>query len=154
MRESRRIPALPVLVSFVGPLDFNNVTLTADADGAYDWHVIAGLQVEVFVSQSIAMSDVIRQLSTIAAAVPDRIILTFVEGPRIECGERRTVRDEKGDFGLFDWFPMSIGPTGYAGARIIEKQLWKAIANGDIPTPFDRARELVGEIIKEKQQCA
>lgn len=154
MRRDRKVPALPVLISFVGPLEFSNVTLSASADGIYNWRIIAGLDVEIFVSKSVAMSDVIRHLAAIAAAVPKRMVVTYVEGPRVECGEYRIVRDEQGDFWLFDWFPMAVGPNAYSAGRVIEQQLWKAMASGDIPTPFDRARELVGEVLKEKNQCA
>lgn len=152
MREVRRVPELPVLVSLVGPLDFTNLTLHADAGETMDWHCLQALQVEVFASVDVPFAKVIRTLVDIAAVVPDRMVLAFTEGLRVECGESRRIYDDAGEFELFDWFPMAVGPNAYVSSQIIEKKLWKAIASQEIPTPFDRARELVGEIIKERNQ--
>jgi hypothetical protein len=158
MRMSGDVPELPILASFVGPLNrFNNLALIAGkpADD-YDWRALRGLEVEVIATQQVPFAHLVRHLAAIAAVVPKRMVLTFVEGPCIECGESRTVCDEHGDFMLFDWFPIAIAiiPTGYVGAQIVTRKLWAAIARGDIPTPFDRAMDLVVEIAKEKQQCA
>ena len=154
MRKAKGVPELPVLVSFDGLLDFSNLTLIAKPAESYDWRCLADLEIEVFVSQSTSFAEVIAQLAAIAAVVPKRMILTFLEGPRIDCGERRMVRDEAGDFWLFDWFPMAIGPFSYAGASALTRRIWAAIAKGDIPTPFDRAAELVVQIAKERHECA
>lgn len=152
MRVNRKVPPLPVLISFVGKLDFTNLTLIADVSEQHNWRTVMGLEVEVFAARRIAFADIVRQLAAIAAVVPKRMVLTFVEGPRIECGESRRIYDDAGDFDLFDWFPMAVGLNAYGPAQIVEKQLWKAIADGDIPTPYDRAVTLVGEILKEKNQ--
>jgi hypothetical protein len=154
LRMRGTVPELPVLVSLAGALDFNNVTLQADAGAGYDWRIVAGLEVEVFTSVSVNFQKVLRTLVDIAAAVPSRMVLTFSEGAQVGCGESRVVHHADGDFALFDWFPMAVGPKGYVAGSVVEKQLWKAIADGRIPMPFDKAREVVGEILKEKQQCA
>jgi len=149
------VPELPVLLSFVGPLnDFTNVTLIADAARSYEWRCIQGLEVEVFVSRSVLMGDVLRQLADIAAAVPDRMVLTFVEGPRIDCGEMRVVPHPEGDFGLFDWFPMAVGPKWYAEGAKVAKRLWQELGHA-LPIPFDRAFGLLLQIANERgASCA
>lgn len=148
------VPNLPVLVSFVGPLnDFTNVTLLGQSAGAYDWHCIAGLEVEVFVSRKVAFTDVLAQLAAIAAGVPKRMILTFTEGPRVECGELRIVPHPSGDFGLFDWFPIAIGPTWYAEGGKVARRLWSELGRG-LPIPFDEASGILLKIASEEPVCA
>jgi hypothetical protein len=151
LRMRGLVPELPVLVSLVGTLDFSNVTLYADAGKPYDWRVIAGLEVEVFASLAVPFSGLLRTLADIAAAVPKRMVLAFSEGARIECGEMRLVRDENGDFGLFDWFPIAVGPYDAHGAKVA-KRLWAELGKS-IPIPFDEAMTLVHQIAAEKQ-CA
>lgn len=150
------VPELPVLISFVGPLEFNNLTLLATAGGKYDWHCIGGLEVEVFVSQQMPFSAVLKQLADIAAGVPKTMVLTFTEGPRVHCGEMRTVTD----FALFDWFPMVVTPEraapdnhirAWTEGKVIEKQLWDEIGRA-LPIPYEKAMELVVEIARENQQ--
>jgi hypothetical protein len=147
MRKRRSAPALPVLASLVGPLEFSNFTLLAQAGGAYDWHCIAGLEVEVFVSHEVAFANVLRHLADIAAAVPKRMVLTFIDGPRIECGEWRTVPHPEGDFALFDWFPIGIGPR-YGQSQPIVRRLFAELGKA-LPIPFDRAMGLVLEVAQE-----
>lgn len=154
MRIARQVPELPVLISFVGPIGFDNVTLIGDPESQQDWHVVAGLDVEVFVSKAMSFASIVRALCLIASAVPKRIVLTFREGPRVECGEMRTVAHEDGDFALFDWFPIAIGPMAYPAGQVVARQLLAAIADGEIPTPFDRAMDLVVAAAAEKQPCA
>jgi hypothetical protein len=155
LRSDGMAPELPILVSFIGPLNgFTNTVLAGDPAASHDWRPIMGLDVEVFASSRIAFPRIVQQLAGIAAAVPKRLLLTFDEGPRVDCGERRIVRDGAGDFWLFDWLPMAIGPVAYAGGRVVARRLWDAIASGDIPTPFDRAAELVVEIATERHSCA
>lgn len=151
MRKARQIPHLPVLISLVGPLEFNNLTLIAHADREYDWRPVAGLEVEVFASNQVKFGDLIHVLGSVAAAVPSRLILAFLEGPRVDCGESRLVFHPEGDFELFDWLPMAIGTSAWEPSQSIVKALWKSIANGSIPTPYDRAMNLVEAIAKEKQ---
>lgn len=158
MRTSEKptVPELPVLISLVGSLGFNNLTLYANAGNAYDWHPIAGLEVEVFASAATPFSDLLSLLAAIAAAVPKRMVLTFIDGPRIDCGEMRTITD----FAVFDWFPMTItpinaAPSEHIGAwnsgRIIEQKLWKALGK-ELPIPYEKAMDLVVLIAKENQQ--
>jgi hypothetical protein len=155
-KEPAEVPALPILISLVGSLGFNNLTLYANAGTVYDWHLIAGLEVEVFASAETLFSQLLSLLAAIAAAVPKHMVLTFVDGPRIDCGEMRTVTD----FALFDWFPMTITPTNAAPAahieawnsgRIIEQKLWKALGK-ELPIPYEKAMDLVVQIAKENQQ--
>jgi hypothetical protein len=152
MRKARNVPGLPILVSLVGPLDFNNLTLLADASKDYDWRALTGLEVEVFTAQRVPMHHLIRVLAAIAAVVPSRIILAFNEGPRVDCGESRVVFHPDGDFKIFDWLPMAIGTSAWAPSKSIVRALWKAVASGDIPTPYDQAMTLVEQIAKENRQ--
>lgn len=154
--ETPKVPELPVLISFVGPLEYRNLTLQANSGVKYDWHCIAGLEVEVFVSQKLTFSAVLKQLAEIAAGVPKTMVLTFTEGPRVHCGEMRTVTD----FAVFDWFPMVVTPERAAPAthirawtegKVIEKQLWDELGRA-LPIPYEKAMDLVVEIARENQQ--
>jgi hypothetical protein len=157
MREARRVPELPVLISFVGPLDeFTNLKLIANASEKYDWHCIAALEVEVFVSMGTPFSAILSQLAAIAAAVPKTMVLTFAEGPRIHCGEMRTLTD----FALFDWFPMTVTPEraapdnhirAWTEGRVIEKKLWHELGRA-LPIPYEKAADLVVQVARENQQ--
>ena len=157
-RVNGRVPELPVLVSLVGPLEFTNLTLHAEAGAAYDWRAISALEIEVFASLEVPWPKVIRTLSDIAAAVPKRMVLTFAEGACVDCGEMRAVTD----FAVFDWFPMVVTPTRAAPAdhirawtdgQAIARKLWQA--QGDtIPVPYDKAMDLVVQIAAENQPCA
>jgi hypothetical protein len=144
-----------VLISLVGTLEFDNVTLYADAGAAYDWHLIAALEVEVFASASTPFRKLLATLAGIAAGVPKHMVLTFAEGPRIDCGEMRTVTD----FAVFDWFPMGIMPTGLAPAehirlwneeKVIEKKLWHELGRA-LPIPYDKAMDLMVQIAWENR---
>lgn len=154
--EKPSVPALPILISLVGPLDFNNLTLYADVNKTYDWHLIAALEVEVFASAATPFRKLLNVLAGIAAAVPKHMVLTFVDGPRIDCGEMRTVTD----FAVFDWFPMTITPDCAAPARhirawdegrVIEKKLWHELGRA-LPIPYEKAMDLVVQIARENQQ--
>lgn len=149
LRKGREVPALPVLVSLVGPLSWSNVTLQAIAGEPYDWRLLLDLNVEVFVDSNTPFVDLLRTLSAIAAAVPRTMVLAFLEGPRVHCGEMRTVPGQ--DFALFDWFPMAIGPSDYLAASKIEKSLWAEMGRS-IPIPFDDACELVVQVVTEQAQ--
>lgn len=145
MRKSGHVPALPVLVTLAGSLSWANVTLLATVGERYDWRPISALDIEVFASASTGFHDLLAMLADVAAAVPKTMVLTFVEGPRIHCGEMRALMD----FALFDWLPTSLGPGHYAEARKIEKRIWAELGRS-IPTPFDEACELVGQVIHER----
>jgi hypothetical protein len=156
MRKARNVPELPILISFVGPLEFTNLTLIASAGEKYDWQPVAGLEVEVFVSMRTPFSAILAQLAAIAAAVPKTMVLTFAEGPRIHCGEMRTLTD----FALFDWFPMTVTPEraapenhirAWTEGRVIEKKLWHELGRA-LPIPYEKAAELVVQIAGENQQ--
>lgn len=153
LRTKRGVPELPVLVSLVGKLDFENLTLIASPAERYDWQCLADLHVEVFVSERISFDRVVRVLAEIASAVPAKLVVQFVDGPRIDCGDSRVVRHVDGDFALFDWFPIVVQPmASIAGATVVRK-LYAAISDGTIPTPFEEAMSLVMQIAGE-QQCA
>lgn len=149
MRRNREIPALPVLVTLAGPLSWSNLTLAATAGERYDWRPLMALDVEVFASAAVPFGDLLATLSDIAAVVPKTMVLTFLEGPRIHCGESRTLMD----FALFDWLPMSIGPSHYLEARKIEKRIWAEMGRA-IPVPFDEAVNVVGQFIQENAREA
>lgn len=149
LRMRRMVPDLPVLISLVGPLEFNNVTLLSDAGVGYDWRAISALEIEVFTNVSIPFAKVLRTLADLAAAVPDRMVLTFVDGPRIDCGELRRVTD----FALFDWFPMAVGPKFYLEGTKVARRLWSELGRS-LPIPYDEALNLVLQIATEQQQCA
>lgn len=148
LRMSGDAPADPVLVSLVGSLRHANLTLYADAGAAHDWRCIAALDVEVFASTSVPFADLLRTLADLAAAVPRHMVLTFVEGPRVECGEMRTLQD----FALFDWFPIAIGPSAWDEGTVIARRLLDALGK-ELPIPYDHAVRLVGEVMQEGQQC-
>lgn len=152
LRKRREVPELPVLVSFAGSLEFTNTTLLAVASEDYDWRCLTGLEVEVFVSNDTAFAAVLRHLAAIAAVVPSRMILTFIEGPRVECGEWRVVPHPDGDFMLFDWFPIGVGPRFYGDAQAVVRKLVRELGKA-LPIPFDRATDLLFEIARERA-CA
>ncbi|WP_042337965.1 hypothetical protein [Paraburkholderia ferrariae] len=147
MRKSGNVPELPVLVALAGPLNFNNVTLSAVAGQRYDWRPVAALDVEVFASADVPWGDLLRVLADIAAVVPKSLVLTFAEGPRVHCGEMSTVPGQ--DFALFDWFPMPIGPIHWPASRTLARRLLDA--SGDtLPAPYDHACELVVQLVAER----
>jgi len=155
MRSAGEVPELPVLISLVGTLDFNNVTLYADAGAKYDWHLIAALEVEVFASASTPFRKLLSLLAAVAAGVPKHMVLTFGEGPRIDCGEMRTVTD----FALFDWFPMVVMPVNVTPAqhikawndgKAIERKLWHELGRA-LPIPYEKASDLALQIAQERE---
>lgn len=137
LRSNGFKPEHPVLVSFVGNLPYSNTILHAKADESYDWRCLAGLEVEVFVNRSMSFPSVIAALVAIAACVPAHMVLTYTEGPRIECGEWRRIDD----FALFDWLPMVVGPTSHAEASLIRKRLFAELGKS-IPLPYEQALPL------------
>ena len=137
MRKRGVVPDVPILVSLIGPLRHGNVTLIAEHDRNYDWRSVAGLEVEVFVNRFVPWQSVLLVLRELAAVVPARMVLTFTEGPMVECGEWRQITD----FKLFDWFPIAVGPVcwpeGTKLARRILAELGKSL-----PIPYDQAVDL------------
>lgn len=149
LRISGMVPEHPVLISLVGKLPYRNLTLQAKTDERYDWHAIAALEVEVMASAQVPFSALLATLADIARAVPKRMVLTFTEGPRVECGEMRTLRD----FALFDWFPMAIAPICWPQSRHIARSLWKALGT-ELPIPYDEAAELIPRAaLEELRAC-
>jgi hypothetical protein len=152
MRREGNKPEGVTLVSFVGSLPHSNFTVYAEPGDACDWTPLAGLEIEVLVNASMPMPTVLRQLSAIASAAPEHMVLTYVEGPRIDCGQARySLQAFNPNTGrmLFDWFPMAIGPSHLADASKIEKRLWRALDN-EIPIPFDASeKRLVNRMNKE-----
>lgn len=147
MRERGEIPALPILVSFIGPLGYNNVTLQGDVSERYDWRPVAALDVEIFASASVEFPKLLRALSDIAEVVPQTMVLTFKEGPRVHCGEWRQIDD----FRLFDWFPMAIGPSCYPQGGVIARKILSELGRA-IPIPYDEACDLFHKVAREKMQ--
>lgn len=153
MRRAGRVPELPVLATLVGPLRFENVTLSAAAGRLYDWRPIAALDVEVFASADVPWGDLLRTLGDISAAVPDTLVLAFREGPRVHCGERRIVPGE--DFALFDWFPIPIpiAPMCWPASDTLARRLFDALCD-TLPNPYDRACELIEQLAAERNESA
>jgi hypothetical protein len=147
MRRSGRVPELPVLVALAGPLGFNNVTLSAVAGQPYDWRPVAALDIEVFASANVPWGDLLRVLADIAAVVPKSLVLTFVEGPRVHCGEMSMVPAQ--DFALFDWFPLPIASIHWPASRTLVRRLLDALGDS-LPNPYDRACELVVQLVAER----
>ncbi|WP_236871924.1 histidine ammonia-lyase [Burkholderia pseudomultivorans] len=147
MRRRRQAPADSVLVSFVGSLEFSNLTLHASTHERYDWRPIAALDVEAFASASIAFPALLRSLVDMAAVVPRRMVLTFREGPRVELGEWRRITD----FRVFDWCPMALGGPCWDDARALALRIFGELGKS-IPTPYDEACTLVIKAAQEAQQ--
>lgn len=147
MRRRREVPALPVLVTLAGPLSWSNVTLSAVAGERYDWRPLAALDVEVFASHDVPFRDLLATLADIAAVVPKSLVLAFLEGPRVHCGDWRQITD----FRLFDWFPMAVGPTHYADATVLARRLFAELGKA-IPIPYDEACGLVVQLAHENAQ--
>lgn len=152
MRREGNKPEGVTLVSFVGSLPHSNFTVYAEPDHVCDWKPLAGLEVDVIVNGVIPMTTVMRQLSAIASSAPEHMVLSFLEGPRVDCGQARyslqAFNPNTGGM-LFDWFPMAIGPLHFADALKIEKRLWRALDN-EIPIPFDAfEKRLVNRMNKE-----
>ncbi|CAM2187691.1 Histidine ammonia-lyase [Burkholderia cepacia] len=149
MRRAGRMPELPVLVTLAGQLRFDNVTLSAVAGQPYDWRPVAALDVEVFASARVPWSDLLRTLADIAAAVPDTLVLSFREGPRVHCGERHVVPGE--DFALFDWFPMPITPICWPASHTLARRLFDALGD-TLPNLYDHASELAVQLAAERNE--
>lgn len=146
LRSRGVVPELPVLISLIGAPGFTNLTLYADPGASYDWRCIAALDIEVFASSKVAFSDLLATLRDLAAAVPRHMVLTFIEGPRVDCGEMRTLID----FALFDWFPMAIGPNAYLEGGIIARKIFAALGK-ELPIPYDEACALLPAALQEGQ---
>ncbi|WP_175907933.1 histidine ammonia-lyase [Burkholderia seminalis] len=151
MRRAGRVPELPVLVTLAGPLRFDNVTLSASAGQPYDWRPVASLDVEVFASTNVPWGDLLRTLADIAAAVPDTLVLTFREGPRVHCGEAHAVPGQ--DFALFDWFPMAIAPICWPASHVLARRLFDVLGDA-LPNPYDAACNLAMQVVAEALENA
>jgi hypothetical protein len=158
MRKNRVKPELPVLVSLIGPLDFNNVTLTADANSDYDWTLIAGLDVDLMTAQSVPFGRVLATLSALADAVPRQMVLSFREGAQVDCGQWRIAGEQT----YFDWFPMAVSPRrakpvnhvkAYLQGQKVEKALWDEMGKR-LPIPWDLEMDAIVKKITEERQCA
>ncbi|MBR8043524.1 histidine ammonia-lyase [Burkholderia cenocepacia] len=145
------MPELPVLVALAGPLRFDNVTLSAVAGQPYDWRPVAALNVEVFASAGVPWSDLLRTLADIAAAVPDTLVLSFREGPRVHCGEAHVVPGQ--DFALFDWFPMAIAPICWPASHVLARRLFDVLGD-TIPNTYDDACNLAMQVVAEAHENA
>ncbi|KVU10678.1 histidine ammonia-lyase [Burkholderia ubonensis] len=137
-------PELPILVSLVGPLEFENVTLIADPKARYDWRVIGGLEVEVIAAVAVPFPALLQSLADLATGIPKRMILTFSEGPSVECGEWRQITD----FKVFDWFPMPLAHGAWGESRKLAHRLLTAVGK-ELPIPYDEALNLVIQLAEE-----
>ena len=146
MRKSGNVPELPVLVTLAGPLSWANVTLSATPGECYDWRLITALNVEVFASTEVPWGDLLRTLSDIAAVVPDTLVLTFREGPRVHCGEAHVVPGQ--DFVLFDWFPMAIAPICWPASHVLARRLFDVLGD-TIPNPYDDACNFAMQVVAD-----
>ncbi|RQS47480.1 histidine ammonia-lyase [Burkholderia sp. Bp8986] len=151
MRKSGNVPELPVLVALAGPLSWANVTLSATPSERYDWRPVTALDVEVFASTHVSWGDLLSTLSDIAAAVPDTLVLTFREGPRVHCGEAHVVPGQ--DFALFDWFPMAIAPICWPASHVLARRLFDVLGD-TIPNPYDDACDLAMQVVAEAHENA
>lgn len=151
MRKSGNRPELPVLVTLAGSLSWRNVTLSATPGERYDWRLITALDVEVFASTSVPWGDLLHMLADIAAAVPDTLVLTFREGPRVHCGEAHVVPGQ--DFALFDWFPMAIAPICWPASHVLARRLFDVLGD-TIPNPYDDACNLAMQVVAEAHENA
>ncbi|WP_249181348.1 histidine ammonia-lyase [Burkholderia sp. AU19243] len=151
MRKSGNVPELPVLVALAGQLSWANVTLSATPGERYDWRLLTALDVEVFASTDVPWGDLLRTLSDIAAAVPDTLVLTFREGPRVHCGEAHVVPGQ--DFALFDWFPMAIAPISWPASHVLARRLFDVLGD-TIPNPYDDACNLAMQAVAEAYESA
>ena len=149
LRANGLVPELPVIVSLVGGLRFTNLTLQAKPSERYGWRAIGALEVEVFASTKVPFGELLRTLADIASAVPRRMVLTFVEGPRVECGEMRVLQD----FALFDWFPIAIGPTAWEAATKLAQRLCDELGHR-LPIPYEQAVPLVLEDMKKNEEIS
>jgi hypothetical protein len=141
MRREGMRPEGMTLISLIGDLPYTNFMLYADPASAIDWTPVAGLDVDLIVDTSISFATVLRQLANIAAATPEYLILSYREGPRIECGRARyvleTFNPNTGRM-LFDWFPVAVGAARHDVSRKIEQRLWSELGDR-LPAPFDAA---------------
>ncbi|MDR5743280.1 histidine ammonia-lyase [Caballeronia sp. LZ029] len=152
MRRRKQRPAGVTLISFVGWLPYSNFQLSANPTDSVDWTPIAGLEIDVMVSRAMPFSAVVRQLGAIALAAPDHMVLSYVEGPRVDCGQARyslqTFNPNTGRM-LFDWFPMAVGVPHIADAIKLERRLWHELGRS-LPIPFDDAeRRILTRMKKE-----
>lgn len=153
LRRRKLRPEGVLLISLIGFLNqHSNFQLCADPDDTYDWTPVAGMDIEVMANKGIPMATVLRQLAGIAAATPAHMVLTFVEGPRIECGQwRYKLQSHNPNVGrmAFEWFPMAVGPAHLADAFKIEKRMWSEIG-GALSNSFDNAEmRVVAQMQKE-----
>lgn len=153
IRRRKSRPDGVTLVSFIGFLNqHSNFQLCADPEDAYDWTPVAGLDLEVMASSRVPMVAILRQLGAIASATPAHMVLTFVEGPRIECGQwRYKLQSHNPNVGrmAFEWFPMAVGPAYLADAFKLEKRMWSEIG-GALSNSFGNAEmRVVAQMQKE-----
>lgn len=157
MRKSGVKPELPVLISLIGPLDFNNLVLRADANLEYDWTLIAGLDVDLMVDSSVAFGRVVATLAALAAAVPRQMVLSYREGAQVDCGQWRLAGEQT----YFDWFPIALSPRrasptvhvrSYLEGKKLERALWAEMGKG-LPLAWDLEMDRVVKKITEDRKC-
>ncbi len=136
MRREGMRPEGVTLISLVGSLPHSNFTLYADPNPTTptDWTLIAGLEVDLVVDASVPFQTVLRHLTAIAAATPGHLVLSYREGPQIDCGQAR-LTPQSGNQMVFDWFPMAVGPSHLSAASKVAKRIWSEIGSS-LPDRF------------------
>jgi hypothetical protein len=158
LRKNGVKPELPVLISLIGPLDFNNVTLQADANREYDWTLIAGLEVDLMVAQSVPFNRVLATLAALADAVPRQMVVSYREGAQVDCGQWRIAGEQT----YFDWFPMAVSPRrakpanhvrAYLQGQKLERALWAEMGKR-LPIPWDIEMDRIVKNLTGDRPCA
>lgn len=158
LRKNRTKPELPVLVSLIGSLDFNNIVLHADENRDYDWTLIAGLDVDVMADRTVPFRRVLATLAAVAAAAPRQMVLSYREGAQVDCGQWRIAGEQT----YFDWFPMAVSPRrakpaahvrAYLQGQKVEKALWAEMGKR-LPIPWDVEMDAIVKKITQERQCA
>lgn len=158
LRKNGVKPELPVLVSLIGPVEFNNVVLQADANLDYDWTLIAGLDVDLMTDQSVSFGRVLATLAALAASVPRQMVLSYREGAQVDCGQWRLAGEQT----YFDWFPMAVSPRratpakhvrSYLDGQKVERALWAEMGKR-LPIPWDLEMDAIVKRITGDRPCA
>jgi len=155
MRQEGWRPHGLVLVSLIGSLRYDNYALYADPGAAYDWSMLAALDVELVASTRVPFRAVLRALADIAGATPATLSLAYIEGARVDCGRSRYALESiipmSGRM-YFDWYPLSaeiVSPESAALAR----RLWQELGR-TLPVPYDVALKRLQPMLEKELQRA
>lgn len=158
LRKNGVKPELPVLISLIGLLDFNNLALQADANLDYDWTLIAGLDIDVMADRTVPFGRVLATLAALSLAVPRQMVLSYREGAQVDCGQWRIAGEQT----YFDWFPIALSPRRakptvhvhhYLEGKKLERALWDQLGK-ELPIAWDLEMDTVVKRITEERKCA